>query len=53
VCAVVAALETAHKDGALGEIEIIPTKVAGLAHPQAMTVDQEAEKLLNETAVAN
>src|SRR6516165_4576219 len=42
--AVMAALETAHNDGALGEVEIVPTKVAGLAHAQAMTVDHEADQ---------
>ena len=42
--AVIAPLETAHNDGALGEVKIVPTKVAGLAHAQAMTVDHEADQ---------
>jgi len=42
--AVIAALEAAHNDGALGAVEIIPPEVACLAHAQAMTVDHEADQ---------
>src|SRR6516165_151392 len=42
--AVVAAFEAADDDGPLGQIDVIPTKVASLAHAQAVAVDEEADQ---------
>lgn len=39
VRAVVAALETAHDDGALGQVKVIPPQVACLGNPQPVPVD--------------
>jgi hypothetical protein len=42
--AVGAALEPTDDHGPLAQIDVIPTKVASLADPQAVPVDQEADQ---------
>src|SRR5262245_19715211 len=44
VRAVVGALEAAHNDGALGQVEVIPPQVASLGHAQTVPVDHEADQ---------
>ena len=34
-------LEPPHLNGSLGEVEIVPTKIASLAHPQAVPVNEQ------------
>jgi len=41
--AVVAALQAPHRDGALGQVDIVPMQIAGFADPQAMPEDPEAD----------
>jgi hypothetical protein len=44
VAAIGAALEPAHDDGALGYVDVVPAQIACLAHPQAVSVDQQADE---------
>jgi hypothetical protein len=39
-----AALEPADADGALGQVEIVPPQVAGLAHPEPVAIDQQTDQ---------
>jgi hypothetical protein len=44
VAAVVAAFKSAHGDGALGQVNVVPAQIASLADPKPMTVDQQADE---------
>jgi hypothetical protein len=44
VTAVGAALEAPDDHRASAKVDIVPTKIAGLRHPQTMPVDQEADQ---------
>ena len=46
VAAVVAAFKSAHGDGALGQVNVVPAQIASLADPKPMTVDQQADQRL-------
>jgi hypothetical protein len=38
-----ARFEPAHSDSALGQVNVVPSQIASLAHPQAVPIDQQAD----------
>jgi hypothetical protein len=47
--AVRAALEPAHDDGALGEVDVIPAQIASLRDPQTVAVDDQSDQKISVT----